>query len=202
MMDEILLLQSFCFRYIICYLHAGSRGLGGVVSGSVLARLQLLQVVVAHLHVAVVVFETLGEHSRVGVASSGLHVLLLLRHGGHLLFNGLGRGQRATTEHTGDTGTQGVTDGRTDGDTSGGQRHLAEQTGTLRGLHGSSGSGGVGRRVSGGSSSVGGRVRGGVSRSRLGSAGGRSRSSLSGHGCCSLWLKDGGNERISHVFYI
>ena len=154
------------------------------MSGSVLASLQLLQVVVTNLHVAVVVFETLGEHSSVSVAGSGLHVLLLLRHGGHLLFNGLGRGQRATTEHTGDTGTQGVTDGRTDGDTSGGQRHLTEQTGTLRGLHGGGGSGRMGRRVSGGSSSVGRGVRGGVGRSRLGSAGSRSRSSLSGHG----WL--------------
>lgn len=154
--------------------------LGSVVSGSVLTSLQLLQVVVTHLHVAVVVFETLGEHSRVVVTGSRLHVLLLLlSHGSHLLFHGLSRRRRATTEHTGDTGTQGVTNGRTDGNTSGSQGHLTKQTGALRR---SSGSGRVSRWVSGRSGSVGRRVRRSVGRSRLGSAGSRSRSSLSGHG--------------------
>lgn len=106
-----------------------------VLTGSLLTCLQLLQVVVTDLHVAVVVAQTSGEVSSINVAGSSTLLLLgldglLLDSLLLLLVNLLGRG--GTTKHTSDTGTNGVTNGRTNSNTGSGGGHLCKHTWLLR----------------------------------------------------------------------
>lgn len=102
-----------------------------ITTSSLLACLQLLQVVVANLHVAVVLLQTSSEGSGVNLARSTLLLLVALLLSSQLLrLNWSSRGGRAA-KHGSDTGTQGVTDGGTDSDTGSSRSHLAKQTWAL-----------------------------------------------------------------------
>lgn len=103
-----------------------------VLLSSSLACLQLLQVEVASLVVAVRVFDTSGEVSCVNVTWGGLLAVVALGLDGWcllqlLLFGWSVVGARAG-EHGGQTGTQSMADGGTNGDTSSGGSHLCEHT--------------------------------------------------------------------------
>ncbi|KAH3666114.1 hypothetical protein OGAPHI_004303 [Ogataea philodendri] len=99
-------------------------------------RLELLQIEVAGLEVTVGLFQTSGEVSSVSITSWRLLLVLLLSWSGlDLLLLVLGWLRRGS-KHTRDSGTDGVSDSRTDSDTSGGGGHLREQTWLLLlGLH-------------------------------------------------------------------
>lgn len=93
-------------------------------SGSSLASLQLLQVPVTDLHVAVVVVQALGEVS--GVHLTGISSWLLLNALSlDWLLHLIGAG---ASEHGGDSSTQSVTNGQTNSHTSGGQSHVGKET--------------------------------------------------------------------------
>ena len=134
-----------------------------ILSRSFLTRLQLLQVKITNLHVSTIVFQTSGKVSGISITVFRLFLVSLLLR----LFI-LSRGSRTSSKHTGDTSTEGVTNGRTNGYTGRSRSHLSEQTWRPR----------AGLRLCGGCWIV--RSRGsGVSRSPLrGSWGG---SSLSRH---------------------
>lgn len=90
-----------------------------VLAGGGLARLELLEVPVADLHVATVVVEALGEllgGAGAVVAAPLLLLLLVLRLHGRLL---LGRGGRLGGA-AGEEAADGVADGGADGDTAAG----------------------------------------------------------------------------------
>lgn len=97
-----------------------------ITTRGLLACLQLLQVEITNLHVTVVLLQTSGEGSGIGVTSSGLFLVVLL---GSLL-RGFSRSRRAS-EHRSDTSTKGVADGGTDGNTGGSRCHLTEQAWAL-----------------------------------------------------------------------
>lgn len=94
-----------------------------------MTSLQLLQVVTTNLHVATILLQTSSEGS--GISITGLGLLLVLLSLSDLLLFNWSRGR--TTEHTGDTSTQSVTDSRTNGYTSSGGGHVGEKARALLG---------------------------------------------------------------------
>lgn len=165
-----------------------------VLTSSLLTSLQLLQVVVTHLHVATVLLQTSGERSGVNLTRSALFLVCLLL--GHLL--GLNWSSRRAAEHRRDACTQSVTNGGSNSHSGGCGGHLTKQTWTLLSL-------GLGLWARDGRWVLGGWSGSGVSGSRLGSH--WSGSSLSSHFLCVIFLFwcgrfGGGKQVLIYGFFL
>lgn len=100
-----------------------------VLTSSLLTSLQLLEVEVTDLHVTVVLRKTSSEVS--GVNITGNTTLLLESLGLDLSWSSVvnwGSWGGGATKHGGDTGTEGVTNSRTNSDTGSGGSHVSEET--------------------------------------------------------------------------